>query len=398
MNTSTGDSWYVKLSDGDVHRVTLDQLDEAFQAGHIDGDTMVLAAGASQWTTLGALAGIDEGAASSEPEASAVPSYIPQVQSFIPQGHAPTGAFTPQSQSTSSPGRPMPRPAPLAPNQLPTTSLASAPPANAFAPPAANAFAPPAANTFAPPAANTFAPPAANPFAPGSAQSHGFTQARQNAIAPNLNAFAPPNAFAPRQAAAQNAATQRGPDGNPALGSALSPYPTSLRPVSVDFGELDVDLPDMRRRPKTRLIAGLLAITASLGGVAAVAVTRPHWAQPVLSRMGVRAEADVMAAAAPPPPVAAPPPAAAAEPPPAAPDPSPASLSALAATPVGDSPLNPRFTNTANDDPKSHSPEKPSKAKAHKTGRGVPGHASSAGKSTTFTTGGSKYDPLNSSI
>ena len=54
------DLWYVMLADGDVHRVTLDQLDEAFQAGHIDQETLVLAEGARQWTPLGTLAGLDE--------------------------------------------------------------------------------------------------------------------------------------------------------------------------------------------------------------------------------------------------------------------------------------------------------------------------------------------------
>src|SRR6202012_4504040 len=62
MDSSSGELWYVKLADGDVHRVTLDQLDEAFQAGHIDGDTMVLEAGGSQWKKLGDLAGIDDDA------------------------------------------------------------------------------------------------------------------------------------------------------------------------------------------------------------------------------------------------------------------------------------------------------------------------------------------------
>src|SRR5512135_929684 len=52
--------WYVKLANGDVHRVTLDQLDGAFQAGHIDESTMVLAAGGSTWTKLGDLAGLDD--------------------------------------------------------------------------------------------------------------------------------------------------------------------------------------------------------------------------------------------------------------------------------------------------------------------------------------------------
>jgi hypothetical protein len=51
--------WYVKTPDGDVHRVTLDQLDEAFQAGSIDENVMVLAAGATKWAKLGDLAGLD---------------------------------------------------------------------------------------------------------------------------------------------------------------------------------------------------------------------------------------------------------------------------------------------------------------------------------------------------
>ena len=55
--------WYVKTDDGDVHRVTLDQLDEAFQAGRIDENVMVLAAGATKWAKLSALAGLDEPAA-----------------------------------------------------------------------------------------------------------------------------------------------------------------------------------------------------------------------------------------------------------------------------------------------------------------------------------------------
>ena len=55
--------WYVKTDDGDVHRVTLDQLDEAFQAGRIDENVMVLAAGATKWAKLSDLAGLDEPAA-----------------------------------------------------------------------------------------------------------------------------------------------------------------------------------------------------------------------------------------------------------------------------------------------------------------------------------------------
>ena len=72
--------WYVKLANGDVHRVTIDQLDGAFQAGHIDESTMVLAAGASQWTKLGEVAGLDDESAA--PPQAAAPdaiSYVPQI-------------------------------------------------------------------------------------------------------------------------------------------------------------------------------------------------------------------------------------------------------------------------------------------------------------------------------
>src|SRR5260370_15218351 len=77
---SNADLWYVKLADGDVHRVTLDQLDQAFQAGHIDEDTMVLAAGATQWTKLGELAGLDE---------------APAVQVVPPRAAAARAPYTP---------------------------------------------------------------------------------------------------------------------------------------------------------------------------------------------------------------------------------------------------------------------------------------------------------------
>jgi hypothetical protein len=69
------DLWYVMLADGDVHRVTLDQLDEAFQAGHIDQETLVLAEGARQWTQLGKLAGLDE---------TPPPPRVPVTTSFRP--------------------------------------------------------------------------------------------------------------------------------------------------------------------------------------------------------------------------------------------------------------------------------------------------------------------------
>ncbi len=53
------DLWYVKTADGDVDRMTLDDLDEAFNAGRVDESATVLPAGASTWVRLGALLGLD---------------------------------------------------------------------------------------------------------------------------------------------------------------------------------------------------------------------------------------------------------------------------------------------------------------------------------------------------
>jgi hypothetical protein len=57
---SDNDLWYVKTADGDVDRMTLDQLDEAFNGGHIDENVMVLPAGEATWVKLGALLGLDQ--------------------------------------------------------------------------------------------------------------------------------------------------------------------------------------------------------------------------------------------------------------------------------------------------------------------------------------------------
>jgi len=62
--------WYVKTADGDVHRVSLDQLDDAFNAGRIDENVMVLQPGDTRWMRLGDLLGADEPA----PAANARPA------------------------------------------------------------------------------------------------------------------------------------------------------------------------------------------------------------------------------------------------------------------------------------------------------------------------------------
>jgi hypothetical protein len=58
MSTNDG-LWYVKTPDGDVARMTLDQIDEAFNAGRIDENVMCLPADGSRWARLGELAGLE---------------------------------------------------------------------------------------------------------------------------------------------------------------------------------------------------------------------------------------------------------------------------------------------------------------------------------------------------
>jgi hypothetical protein len=324
MDSSSGDFWYVKLSDGDVHRVTLDQLDEAFQAGHIDGETMVLASGSTQWERLAAVAGMDDG----EEEAEAAPGPEPEA-TYIPQ-------------------QPMP----------------------AFAQRQAGAYA-----------------------------------QQVQAVASAPRAYIPQPTHAIPQPAPYGARPAPQPVVPPVIRPSFSPMPNTLRPMSVDFSD-DLDSMSMRRRGGVmRWMVPVLAL-ACIGGVGTFAVkTRPAWAQPLLNRMGMRAQTPEVAAAAMPIAAPAPPPPPAAEPtPPPAPPPPPV---AAAAAPGADSPLNPRFADQSTrltEDQKARLAETDkSKSKGHKShgggGGGSVTHSSSGkGKSTTFTTGGSKYDPLNSSI
>jgi hypothetical protein len=334
MDSSGGDFWYVKLSDGDVHRVTLDQLDEAFQAGHIDGDTMVLASGSEQWARLAAVAGMDD--AEEEPRVEVAPPAPEPEAMYIPQLPRPAFAQTPVHAHAQ--WAPPVASAPLA--YVPQQPVRAIPqPARAIPQPAPYG---------ARPTAQTVVPPALHP--------------------------------------------------------SYAPQPNTLRPMSVDFSDSDLEAMRMRRRGGAmRWMVPVLAL-ACIGGTGTYAVKqRPSWAQPLLNRLGYRAETTEVAAATMIPPTPAPPPPPAQPVAPPAPPPAPV----VAAPPAGDSPLNPRFsdqTTRLTDDQKARLAEA-DKAKAkggsHKGhgGGGAPvSHSGGKGKSTTFTTGGSKYDPLNSSI
>lgn len=69
------DIWHVRLASGETRPLSLEELDEAFNAGVIDAKTPVLKAGALQWSTLGQVAGLD----TTPPPVSAVPNSIAPV-------------------------------------------------------------------------------------------------------------------------------------------------------------------------------------------------------------------------------------------------------------------------------------------------------------------------------
>lgn len=57
---SEHDLWQVKLSEGCVVEMTIDEIDTAFNAGRIKASTSVLAPGDFRWTTLGEAAGLED--------------------------------------------------------------------------------------------------------------------------------------------------------------------------------------------------------------------------------------------------------------------------------------------------------------------------------------------------
>lgn len=62
MTLAPHETWHVQLSSGEVQPLSLDQLDEAFQAGVIDEYARVLAPGNVTWQTLAEAAGLGDDA------------------------------------------------------------------------------------------------------------------------------------------------------------------------------------------------------------------------------------------------------------------------------------------------------------------------------------------------
>src|SRR5687767_15387696 len=86
--------WRVQLPTGEVRAMTLDGLDDAFQAGWIHEGTLVLAPGAMSWAPLADVAGLD---APDAVEQATTPSLSPVAIS------APESAYEYPSVATPRP-------------------------------------------------------------------------------------------------------------------------------------------------------------------------------------------------------------------------------------------------------------------------------------------------------
>jgi len=91
------DLWRVQLGSGDIRVMSIDALDDAFQAGTIDASTPVLAPGAAVWSKLGDAAGL-EGDAPASPK-STVNSLAPIAVDAYPTGPATRYAVPPAEVS-----------------------------------------------------------------------------------------------------------------------------------------------------------------------------------------------------------------------------------------------------------------------------------------------------------
>jgi hypothetical protein len=119
------DIWYVKLADGDVERITLDELDVAFQNGQIDENSMVLAAGTDQWMKLGELL---QAADATPPPPQPTPAPVNAAQ---PQPHPGAPVVQPMAHPAAMVQQPSPMQAPMrsvmtmAPPALPNGPVAN---------------------------------------------------------------------------------------------------------------------------------------------------------------------------------------------------------------------------------------------------------------------------------
>ncbi|MFZ5889961.1 MAG: hypothetical protein ACOY0T_02745 [Myxococcota bacterium] len=135
MATEADDRWYVQFDSKEVRLMTLDEIQEAFEAGLIHENTYLIEVGASNWQTLADVAGLNE-EDDEEPAADAAPApAAPAPQPVVAQP-----ALQPVA-AAAMPARVAPAPTPAAQPFPPAAAPASVAPQSAW-PPVATARAP----------------------------------------------------------------------------------------------------------------------------------------------------------------------------------------------------------------------------------------------------------------
>jgi hypothetical protein len=114
--------WYVKLADGDVERLTLDELDQAFQKGEVDENSMVLADGSDKWMKLADLLGPSDASAPAPVPAQPAPMLAPVTMPALAAAQKAPPPIVVQAPAGALPGAAM-RPGTAAQGVPPTTTL-----------------------------------------------------------------------------------------------------------------------------------------------------------------------------------------------------------------------------------------------------------------------------------
>jgi len=139
--------WQVQLASGQVCRMTLELLDDAFQDGLISENTLIMQDGTTEWVTLRQVAGLDSDTESEVP-AQGVEVANPPVAASAPVAPAPAVATQRAPQAYMDPFAPPVQAAPAATQMMPPAATQAAP----FAFQGANpSFAPQAGFASTPP-------------------------------------------------------------------------------------------------------------------------------------------------------------------------------------------------------------------------------------------------------
>jgi hypothetical protein len=236
--------WQVQLASGQVCRMTLELLDDAFQDGLINEQTLVMQDGTSEWLTLGALLGLDsDGEAEASGTDPSSDTLVAAAEVTTPDATMPDAVTAP----FQVPVQPAAEIAPVAQVAAPVQAQPSAY-VDPFAPPIQVAQPAPvqvqAQVQPAQPAAfyDPFAPPMAAPtrqiVPPASAQANPFALQAAAQAAPS---FAPQVSFSPPE-----------------------PLTRSTAPVAAD---VDFDLEAVNFGKKRSPAKWIIGIAAVLGGV-----------------------------------------------------------------------------------------------------------------------------------